>query len=166
MSNCVIKNIPEPQNLETRNKILAFEEKLKTVPGAMLGDCCPLKHTFVDGAYVREITMPKGMLLTSKIHKICHPYFILKGDVSVLTEEGVVRIKAPYYGITKPGTKRVLFMHEETIWVTIHVTKETDLVRIEKEIIAASYDDVPSFNGLQKIDVLKIMEGKETLCLG
>ena len=58
--------------------ILAFEERLSKVPGAKTGDAiAPLKHTFLDGSYMRQITMPKGMLLTSKIHKIRHPY---KGD--------------------------------------------------------------------------------------
>jgi hypothetical protein len=126
-----------------REKILAFEEQLKTIHGVMNGDCFPLKHTFVDGAYVREITMPKGVLLTSKIHKVCHPYFILKGDVSVLTEKGIVRIKAPFSGVTPAGTKRILYVHEETIWTTVHVTKEKDLVKIEEEVIANSFDELP-----------------------
>jgi len=127
-----------------RKKILDVESKMAAIPGALFeDDCAPLKHTFVDGAYVREITMPKGMLLTSKIHKICHPYFVLRGDVSVLTEKGVQRIKAPFSGVTQPGTKRILYMHEETVWATVHVTKETDLKKIEDEIIAKTFDDLP-----------------------
>lgn len=142
------------QNPAVRDKILAFEDKLAQVPGALKGDqCAPLKHTFVDGAYVREIHMPKGMLLTSKIHKIEHPYFIMKGDVSVLTEEGVRRYKAPYHGITQPGTKRVLYMHEDTVWITVHVTKHKDLKKIEKEIIAKSFDDVPALTSEQVLEL-------------
>lgn len=122
-----------------RDKIMDIQDKLSLAPGSMFGDCFPLKHSFVDGAYVREIFMPKGLLLTSKIHKITHPYFIMSGDVSVMTEEGTVRLKAPYQGITKSGTKRVLYIHEDTVWVTVHVTKETDLAKIEEEIIAKDY---------------------------
>jgi len=129
-----------------RRGIMEFEDRLKKFPNAMLGDCFPLKHNFLDGCYVREITMPKGALLTSKIHKITHPYFILKGDVSVLTEEGVVRLKAPYSGVTKAGTKRVLYIHEETVWTTVHVTKHTDLKKIEKQIIAKNYDEAPEIS--------------------
>ena len=116
---------------------------MKNLPGAMEGDCCPLKHTFVDGAYVREIFMPKGLFLTSKIHKKTHPFFIMQGDVSVVnSEEGKAahRIKAPYYGITPAGTKRVLYIHEDTTWITVHVTKEVDLDAIEEEIVAPSYE--------------------------
>lgn len=149
------------QDLKVREKVLVLEEKMKALPGAMIGDCFPLKHTFVDGAYVREITMPKGAIVVSKIHKVCHPYFILKGDVSVLTEEGVTRLKAPYSGITLAGTKRVLYMHEETIWVTVHVTKEKNLDLIEEEIISRSFEEanlIPDY-------AIKLIQGGK-ICLG
>ena len=129
---------------EFRNKIQEFEEKMSQVPGAHHGDWdkCPLKHTFADGIYIREIFMPKGMLIVSKIHKVRHPYFVLKGDLSVLTEEGEVRIFAPYFGITPAGTKRLLYIHEDTVWITVHATEETDLEKIEEDIIAKSYDEL------------------------
>lgn len=137
--------------------ILAVEEKIGAMPEAVFGDeACPLKHSFGDGLYIREITMPKGMLLTSKIHKHTHPYFVLKGDVSVLTDEGVVRIKAPFSGMTKPGTKRVLYMHEETVWTTVHLNTNntTDLKEIEEEVIAKSFEDIfPTYE-----EVLKLTE--------
>ena len=131
---------------KVRKGIIQFEEKLKEMPGALNGHdtetLMPLKHTFVDGAYVREIFMPKGTLLTSKIHKIEHPYFVMKGKCSVFTETGVQKIEAPFHGITKPGTKRILYIHEDTTWITVHVTKETDLEKIEEQIIAKSFNDI------------------------
>ena len=145
---------------EFRLGIIDFEEKLKKVPGALVGhemdeEMCPLKHTFVDGAYVREIFMPKGTLLTSKIHKVTHPYFIMKGDVSVATEEGIIRIKAPFQGVTKAGTKRLLFIHEDTVWITVHVTEETDLDKIEEEIIAKNFEELDKLLGVEN-DVIQI----------
>jgi len=143
-----------------RDKILSVEEEMKMIPGVMFGDCFPLKHKFADGCYIREITMPKGALLTSKIHKITHPYFVLKGDVSVLTEEGVVRIKAPYSGITKAGTKRILYIHKDTVWTTVHVTKEKDLERIEEEIISKDFDEFP-IKDVELIDFIKTVTKKK-----
>jgi hypothetical protein len=125
-----------------RDFILGLEDRLKQIPGVMIGDCCPLKHTFADGCYIREIFMPKGSLFITKIHKIEHPYFILKGDVSVLTDTGINRIKGPYSGITSPGTKRVIYNHEDTVWITVHVTKETDISKIENEIIAKDFGEL------------------------
>ena len=145
------KDLTRTHNPAMRNKILEIESVISKIPGAKWGDSMPLKHTFVDGAYVREIFMPKGTLVTSKIHKIEHPYFILRGDVSVLTEEGVVRIKAPYYGITPAGTKRAIYVHEDTTWITVHVTKHRDLKKIEKQIIAKNYDEIPE-NITKKIE--------------
>lgn len=134
---------------ELRNKIVDFEEQMKKhLPNVKYGDMeeCPLKHTFVDGAYVREIFMPKGTLLTSKIHKKCHPYFVMKGRCSVITENGKEEIEAPYQGITKAGTKRALYIHEDTVWITVHVTKETDLEKIEEEVITKNFDEIENMN--------------------
>ena len=100
-------------------------------------------HEFGDGLYIRTFTSPKGFLCVSKLHKTTHPYFIMSGDVSVLTPEGFVRIKTPYHGMTKAGTKRILFFHEKTVWITVHATKETDLDLIEKEVIAEKYEYLP-----------------------
>jgi len=131
-----------------RKGILDAEEFMKTLPGAMIGDSpeylekCPLKHSFGDGCYIRELFMPKGMLFTSKIHKKTHPYFILKGDVSVLTEEGIKRVKAPFQGMTLIGTKRIIYTHEDTTWITVHVTKKKNLKKIEDEIIAKTYQEI------------------------
>ena len=130
------------QELTTRENIQNIEVAISKVPGAMFGDCCPLKHEFVDGAYVRTIIMPKGLLVVSKIHKKTHPYFIMKGTVSVLTEEGLVRIKAPYAGITKAGTKRVLYCHTDVEWTTVHVSESTNLEEIENQVIAKDYSEL------------------------
>lgn len=125
-------------------KMLEFESVLGSMPGAKFGDdACPLKHTFADGLYIRQMTAPEGMLNVSKIHKTTHPYFILKGEFSVLTENGLIRIKAPHTGITKAGTKRIVYFHAETVWITVHATNETDLERIEEEIMAKSYEELP-----------------------
>ena len=135
------KNEPTTESVDLREKLLNAEELLKTVPGSMIGDCFPLKHTFGDGLYVREIRVPKDSLVITKIHKVAHPYFVLSGEISVLTEKGAEVIKAPYYGITPAGTKRACYCHTDTVWVTVHRTNETDLDKIEKEIIAENFDE-------------------------
>lgn len=163
---CKIKDrvMPKPvnairQNLSMRENMLKIEEEMRKIPGAKCGDsACPLRHIFVDGAYVREITMPKGMLLTSKIHKKEHPYFIMKGEVSIITEEGIIRIKAPYQGITKAGTKRLIYIHEDTTWTTVHVTKSRDLREIEKEIIAKNYNEIGSPTWVSKLLKTEVLQ--------
>ena len=143
----------ELSKTEVRQLMTDVANKIKTMPNHCMGgavngknELCPLKHSYGDGCYIRQITMPKGVLLVSKIHKTKHPYFILKGDVSVLTEQGVVRLTAPYSGITEAGTQRVLYMHEETVWTTVHSTNKTDPVEIEKDIIAKSFDELDNIH--------------------
>ena len=86
----------------------------------------PTKHTFAGGCYIREIFNPANMLITTKIHKKEHPFFLMKGKMSILTENGVETIQAPHHGVTKPGTKRAIFTHEDCVFITVHATdKET-----------------------------------------
>src|SRR6266576_3496515 len=90
----------------------------------------PLVHRFTPGLYIREIRMPAGALVISKRHKTEHPFVISMGKVDVWTAgKGVERITAPFTGITKPGTRRVIAIIEDTIWTTFHPTTETDLVK-------------------------------------
>lgn len=81
---------------------------------------CPLKHSFTPGLYIREIFMPAGTLLTSKIHKTEHPFIVSKGKLNVFLNGEMQYIEAPYRGVTKPGTRRVIYILEDCIWTTFH----------------------------------------------
>lgn len=98
---------------------------------------CPLKHTLTEDQYIREIFMPAGTLITSQIHNTEHPYFILEGVVTVWTEkDGEQILQAPYSGITKPGTRRILVTHENVRWATVHKRLPNETIeQIEQRII-------------------------------
>ena len=81
-----------------------------------------ITHDFADGQYIRTIVMPKGLTLVSRIHNKNHPFFIMKGECSIFTERGLERIKAPHNGITLAGTQRLMFIHEECTFITVHRT--------------------------------------------
>ena len=99
---------------------------------------CPVEHKFIGGLYIRTIFMPKDFFCTSLIHNTNHPYFIMKGDVSVMSEVGgIERVVAPYIGETKKGTRRFLKVNEDTIWATVHKTEVVPLDDSEKEILLA-----------------------------
>lgn len=94
-------------------------------------------HRFTPHLYSRTFIMPAGSIYTSKQHKTEHQFAVLKGLCSVknvLTNEWQ-HIRAPYLGITLPGTRRVLVIHEETVWTTFHPTDETDLEKLEAQLI-------------------------------
>jgi hypothetical protein len=124
----------------------------------------PVKHHFSNGVYGREMTMPKGCLLVGKIHKKQNLCMVLKGEVSVLSVDGVVRLKAPYTYVGSPGAQRVIFAHEESIWTVLHGTHETDVDKIESEFIAKDYEDYYLSTNRSLDDVLDVLgETKEGL---
>lgn len=96
----------------------------------------PVEHRFVPGLYCRTTTLPKDTILTSMEHKTEHFFVILKGEVRVRSAtEGEVVYKGPCTGVTKPGTRRVIHAIEETVWMTFHVTEETDVEKIAEKIL-------------------------------
>mgnify|MGYP003148554126 FL=1 len=115
------------------------EEFNRSITGEIEG---AVTHNFADGQYIRTIVMPKGLVVTTKIHNQNHPFFIMTGEVSIFSEQGVQQIKAPYHGITKRGTKRVLYVHEECIFITVHCTDKLNLKEVEEECIAKSFSEV------------------------
>jgi len=102
---------------------------------------CPVVHHFLPGFYLREFRAHAGTFIISKIHKQVNLFSVTKGSVSVWDEKnGVQLIKAGDTGITQPGTRRALYVHEDLVWVTAHPMMETNLENIEKILI----DDSPN----------------------
>lgn len=96
----------------------------------------PLKHIFTDGLYAREITMCAGDRLTSKIHLTEHQFIVSKGRLLVRNGDEEIEIVAPYHGITKAGTRRVLYIIEDTVWTTFHANPNNETVeQIEDRIL-------------------------------
>lgn len=143
-----------------RERVFALEE-------AMRRECelveLPVKHHFSQGVYARELFIPKGTVLTGKIHKYQQLNIMSQGELSVLTEDGIKRVKAPFTIVSPPGTKRVAYAHEDTIWTTIHGTEETDLEKLEEHFIAQTEQEYLAF-----VESLKLEHKKEEdeKCLG
>lgn len=108
----------------------------------------PVTHRWTPGMYSREIFMPATFeragqiyhtVLTSKIHKTEHQFVVISGRAEVYVPGvGVEVLEAGHVGITKPGTRRVLLIHEDCRWITFHPLEEGeegDLEAIEARII-------------------------------
>lgn len=127
---------------------LSVRERIELIEDAMF-KCeqlhIPVGHAFADGLYMRQIMIPKGTLLTSKFHKYEQLDVMLQGDMSIVTNDGVVRVKAPMIGTSTPGMKRLGYAHEDTLWITVHATKETSIETLEKMLFADSYEEMERF---------------------
>ena len=110
-------------------------------------DLVPIKHYFMDGVYIREMTMKKGVAVIGAIHKHLHMCFLLTGRITVMNEEETIDHIAPCFIISKPGVKRVLYAHEDSMWFNTHKNPSNtkDVKQLEKEIVAISYEEYEEY---------------------
>jgi len=95
----------------------------------------PLTHRWTPGLYIRELRAPAGVLATTYIHRHEHPFVCSQGEVSVWDGERVVRVRAPFTGITKAGTRRVCFVHEACVWTNfIPMAEKLPIRELEEKI--------------------------------
>lgn len=148
-------SFPPPEDGATvasrRGQILALEATMME----MREHHIPIEtiHHFAPGLYAREVRIPAGATVVGKIHRTEHMNILSEGEISVMTEEGVKRLKAPCTLISKSGMKRVGYAHSDVVWTTIHPTEETDLAKLEDILIA------PSFEALAAPVDKKLLEG-------
>lgn len=156
-----IFNTPLPLNVKetalVRGKIDKLEAGILKQPQVEF----PIKHHFSKGVYAREMFLPKGSLVVGKIHKFENLNILSQGEVSFFSIDGAFRVAAPHSFVASPGTKRVIYAHEDTVWTTIHGTFETNLDLIEQNFIAKDYSEVA---GIDEDELKLIAEAK--LCLG
>lgn len=124
---------------DMRSKILKLEQCMIDMPEHQI--VIEPVHYIAHGLYAREITIPKGTCLTGKIHLFEHINIISKGEISVMTDDGIKRIVAPATIISKPGIKRVGYAHEETVWTTIHACEVKDGDEAEKLLVVDSFEE-------------------------
>jgi hypothetical protein len=125
-------------DISMREKVAALETAMRQFPQLDL----PPRHTFIQGVYIRELAVPKGAIVVGKLHKQEHVFILSAGDVTVLTERGIERLRAPYQMTCGAGAKRAFYAHEDTVMLTVHRTDETDLEKIEAQLIANDYAEL------------------------
>jgi hypothetical protein len=127
----------------------------------------PLTHRFTDGLYVREVSVPKGCVVTSKIHKVQHQFFILKGKVLIWDENGNEQmVEAPYIGITQENTRRVVYAMEDFVWATCHPNPENKILsEIENEMFDVDSNELLDNGMLQKIQNAENISKKNSITI-
>ena len=128
--------------LERREKIRRFEQAVSEQ--TQVEDQTVLKHFFLDGLYLRQITIPAGVVLTGKIHRHKTMNMITRGKVAIYSEFDEQIITAPFMYISEAGTKKACFTLAETTIINGHMTHETDLRKLE---LLFTMDDYPKIEG-------------------
>jgi len=144
--------IKRENQLLARSKILDVENALlELVDGVNIvkgdSDVCPLKHTFTEGIYVRQMSMKKDSAAIGKIHKDDHVWFLMSGSICVASETSSENYEAPCYVEAPAGSKRVLYAIEDCVWVNVYPnpTNTEDLEELEEMIIAKDYKEFEEY---------------------
>ena len=145
-------------SINKREKILMFESALiSAADGVNIegsgnkivrdGKIAPIKHSFADGVYIRQMDMTKETIVVGAIHKHLHVWFLLTGHVTIATEDTTEDYIAPCYVVSTPGVKRVILANEDSIFVNIHKNPSNtkDLDKLEKEIVALNYEEYEEY---------------------
>jgi hypothetical protein len=98
---------------------------------------CPVFHNFAPGVYIREMHAEKGTVILGKRHRYETCNILLKGSLLLYTGNGNSNktIKAPMIFNSNPGVRKLALVLEDTIFLNVHPTDETDLEIIEDKFI-------------------------------
>ena len=145
--------IAKPTQEQMRHRIARLEQTMLSQPDKYDKECkdFPVRHFKAPGMIARQMLLPKGGEIIGKIHKHAHLNQISFGHVQVITEHGSKEIKGPHTFTSEVGTKRAVKALEDTLWTTFHLNpnnydpeNEADMQKLESEIIAKSYDEIPA----------------------
>ena len=129
----------------TREKIENLETELlkNNHPNIVKGNSefFPLKHSFSEGVYIREMLMEKGGIVIGKLHKYSHTWFFMKGELLVATDQGTNNYIAPCYVNAPAGAKRVIHAIEDSVFINVHPNPNniTNIEQLEDMLTCKSY---------------------------
>lgn len=142
-----------PELLQSRrDRIMQLQDAMFSLPDAMgmteinEGN---IQHFFATGVYGRELFIPKGRVIVSKIHRAKTFNVIASGVISVICPtNGFKTYEGPFCFVSEPFTKRIVIAHEDTLWITSHgYTGSEDLNEVEEKIIAKDFEDTKFLKG-------------------
>ena len=122
--------------------IVAMQEVLGSETGDMeeINDNGLTEH-FIDGAYIRELLIPEGITIVSRLWSKDRFWIITEGEVTITSELGKQRIKAPYSDLAPYGTKVAIHAHKDTRWFAITGAKAKNSDEVAKEVLAENHSE-------------------------
>lgn len=98
----------------------------------------PITHKFADQLYIRQMDMKAGQIVVGAIHNHLHVWFLMTGRVLINNNGNKIEHIAPCYTVSKPGSRRVIYAVEDSIFINVHKnpTNTKDIKKLEKEIVS------------------------------
>lgn len=155
-ADSIIGNICVGSKEPNRKNLLAYEDVAKTLPQIDI----PVNHYIHGGMYAREITIPKGTIITGAIYKFNHFDIMVSGDVTVSTDSGERKRLQGYnflYGFS--GKKRAGYAHEDTTWITFHPYALDSGEATQEMITSLSFNELERFYvEMDRLDYMSILD--------
>jgi len=103
----------------------------------------PIKHSFADQLYIRQMDLSKGDVVVGAVHNHLHVWFLLKGKVIINNNGEKVEHIAPCYTISTPGSQRIILALEDAIFVNVHKNPDNikDIEKLEKELVSITKEE-------------------------
>lgn len=130
--------LPDPvkgmRELAAGKTVEQIEQTMLALPQAD----APVVHYFGPGIYIREVTIPAGVLAIGHAQRFEHMNVMLKGRVTMLNDNGTTtELVAPMVFVGRPGRK-IGYVHEDMVWQNIYATTETDIEKLEATFLEKS----------------------------
>ena len=117
---------------------LVREEKIRILEaniGKIEQPEIPITHSFAPGLYIREVHIPAGSAVIGHCHKLAHLNIMIAGRCDLQNPDGsYIDCIAPFMYTAQPGRK-ILYVHEDTVWLNIFATNETDISKLDEMFV-------------------------------
>jgi hypothetical protein len=134
-----LKKLPSVEQLQDlvikNNDKKGFYGDGKNIP---VIDEIPITHKFADQLYIRQMDMKAGQIVVGAIHNHLHVWFLMTGRVLINNNGNKIEHIAPCYTVSKPGSRRVIYAVEDSIFINVHKnpTNTKDIKKLEQEIVS------------------------------
>lgn len=110
-----------PVPLDASDVAARVELLLEQMQASGLKAELPLQSFVTGNLLARQLSMPAGTFAIGEIQRFGHVSVLLSGEISMLNETGgITRLVAPATFPSKPGVRKVGFVHKDVVWTTVH----------------------------------------------
>ena len=143
-NNELMSAVSNPDILKRKAAVEALEQAMLKHENRI--ELNEIRHFWSGDVYCRELFMPAGALVVGRIHKFDHMEIMVSGKVSLSTNDGAVQELSGYNIFeAQAGKKRVLYMHEDTIWLTCHSSPKYDAEFMMSYLCCETFEDFVQF---------------------
>jgi hypothetical protein len=110
----------------------------------------PIKHQFADQIYIRQMDLKQGHVIIGAVHNHLHTWFLMKGHVIINNNGEIIEHIAPCYTVSNPGSQRLIYAIEDSIFVNVHKnpTNTKNIKELEKEIVSMTLEEYNKKNSI------------------